>query len=187
MDLPIIVYIVLVVVLILIFIIFTKYNKLIRLQSRVKKAKANIEACLNKRFDLIPNLVECVKGYSKHEGSTLENIVSLRNQFKEQKKTNINEAGELNKELNNLLVVVEDYPELKANTQYLDLQKELSSVENDLERERKIYNDIVTEYNIAVEVVPDNIIASIFAFKKAELFQIEDDKKENINIDIDNK
>ena len=177
-----IVYIILIVLLILIFIIFAVYNKLIKLQNKVKKAKANIEIYLNKRFDLIPNIVECIKSYSKYESSTLEDIVRLRNNYNEQKNMSIKKAEQMNDKLNNYLAVFESYPELKANTQYLNLQDELSKIEKELERARQIYNEEVTEYNTSVEMVPNNIIASIFAFKKAELFQTDNHKKENINL-----
>ena len=162
----------------------TLYNKLIKHQNRVKEARANIEISLNKRFDLIPNIVECVKGYSKHESSTLENIVELRNTYNSEKNLSLTEANNMNDKLNKYLAVVENYPELKANTQYLDLQSQLREIEDDLEYSRRIYNDDVTRYNTLIETVPSNIVASIFAFRKAELFKIEEHKKENTKINI---
>lgn len=177
-----IIYIILTVILVIIFIIFAKYNKLIKLQNNVKKAKANIEIYLHKRFELIPNLVECVKSYSNYEGETLENIVSLRNSFNEQKDLSIKEAGKMNDSLNRYLAIVESYPELKANNQYMSLQNELKSIEDELEYARYKYNDEVTKYNTSIESVPTNIIASIFAFKKAELFKT--DNRENVKIKL---
>ena len=164
--------------------IFSKYNKLIKLLNRVKKAKANIEIYSNKRFDLIPNLVECVKGYSKYEVTTLEDIVALRNNYRGNSHMNIGQVSEMNDKLNQYLAIVENYPELKANTQYLDLQDELSKIEEELQRARQRYNDEVTEYNTVIETVPSNIIASIFAFKHAELFQIEEHKRDNVKINL---
>ena len=178
------IYIICLVLLIVIFIIFGKYNKLIKLLNRVKKAKANIEIYSNKRFDLIPNLVECVKGYSKYEGTTLEDIVALRNNYRGNSHMNIGQVSEMNDKLNQYLAVVENYPDLKANTQYLDLQNELSKIEEELQRARHKYNDEVTEYNTVIESVPSNIVASIFAFKHAELFQIEEHKRDNIKINL---
>lgn len=178
------VYVLLFVVLIIIFIIFRMYNKLIKLQNKVKKSRANIEISLNKRFDLIPNIVECVKGYSTHESTTLENIVELRNTYNTEKNLSLNEAGRINDKLNKYLAIVENYPNLKANTQYLDLQNQLRAIEDELAYARKIYNDEVTKYNTVIESVPSNIVASIFAFKKAELFQIEEHKRENKTIKI---
>lgn len=184
MEIMDIVYIVLTVILILIFIIFAKYNKLVKLQNSVKKAKANIEISLNKRFELIPNLVECVKSYSKYEGSTLESIVSLRNNFNDHKDLSIKEAGKMNDRLNKYLAIVENYPELKANTQYMSLQNELREIEDELEYARYKYNDEVTKYNTLIETVPTNIVASIFAFRKADLFQAESHKRENVKVDL---
>jgi len=184
MDIMNLVYVVLVILFIINLIIFIMYNKLVKLQNKVKKSKANIEIYLNKRFELLPNLVECVKGYSKYEGNTLEEIVTLRNNYNSQKNISIKDAGKINNELSRYLAVVENYPELKANTQYLSLQSELSRIENELESSRRIYNDDVTRYNTIIETVPSNIVASIFAFRKTDLFQIEEHKKENIKINM---
>ena len=179
-----IIYIILVVLLVVILIILFKYNQMIKLLNKVKKAKANIEIYLNKRFDLIPNLVETVKGYSNYEGNTLEEIVSLRNNYNSQKNFSLKEANQLNNELNKYLAIVENYPDLKANNQYMNLQSELRRIENELEQARRIYNDEVTRYNTAIETVPSNIIASIFAFRKTDLFQLEEHKKENIKVEL---
>ena len=179
-----IIYIILTIVLIIILVILSKYNQMIRLLNKVKKSSANIEIYLKKRFDLIPNLVECVKGYSKYEKDTLESIISLRNDYDNHQNLNIEEATKMNNQLNKYLAIVEKYPELKANEQYLDLQKQLNNIENELVYTRRTYNEEVTKYNTLIETVPSNIVASMFAFKKAELFQIEDDNKENVKIKL---
>ena len=179
-----IVYVILAVVLVVIIIILTIYNKLIKLKNNVKKAKANIEIYLNKRFDLIPNIVECVKSYSKYENETLESIVSLRSNYTEQKSINIKTAENMNNSLNKLLAIVENYPELKANANYMNLHNELRNIEDELEISRTKYNDVVTKYNTKVETIPSNLVASIFGFKKAELFKTEDSKKENIQVNL---
>lgn len=184
MDIENLIYISLMVILIVIIIIFITYNKLIKLLNKVKKAKANIEIYINKRFDLIPNLVECVKGYSNYEGTTLEDIVALRNNYNENRTSNINQVGKMNDRLNKYLAIVENYPDLKANQQYLDLQKKLSSIEDEIQYARHRYNDVVTKYNTAVESIPSNIVASIFAFKQASLFQVEEYKKENVKLEF---
>lgn len=178
------IYIILFVILIIIMIILVMYNKLVRLQNRVKKSQSNIEVCLNKRFDLIPNIVECVKGYSKYEESTLEGITSLRSNFNSQKNKSLKTASEMNTELNKYLAIVENYPDLKANSEYMSLQNKLSNIEDELQRIRHIYNDEVTRYNTVIESVPSNIVAAMFAFKQAELFQIEESKRENIKVKI---
>ena len=178
------IYIILIVIFIINLCIFGKYNKLIKLQNRIKKSQASIDIYSNKRFDLIPNLVECIKSYSKYESNTIENIVSLRSSYQQQKNMNIKDVEKMNNELNKYLAVVEAYPDLKANTQYMSLHGELKEVEDELERARHIYNDTVTDYNTLIESVPTNIIASIFAFKKAELFHVENEKKENVKIEL---
>lgn len=177
-------YIILVVILIINFVIFGMYNKLVKLQNRVKKESANIEIYLNKRFDLIPNLVEVVKGYSKHEGTTLENITALRSNYNNNTDLSMKQAEEMNSELNKFLAVVENYPDLKANTQYMSLQNELKQIEDQLGMARRRYNDVVTSYNTTIETVPSNIVASIFSFKKADLFEAEDSRKDNIKIEL---
>ena len=170
--------------LLIIIIMLSIYNKLIKLKNNVKKQKANIEIYLNKRFDLIPNIVECVKSYSKYENETLENVISLRNNYNEQKNMNIKAAENLNNSLNNLLALVENYPELKANSNYINLQNELRNIEEELEIARTRYNNVVTRYNTKIETIPNNLVASLFAFKKAELFKTEENKKNNIKLKL---
>lgn len=179
-----IIYIVLSVLLIVIIIILFKFNNLVKLYNRVKRSKSNIEIYLNKRFDLIPNLVECVKGYSKHEDETLENIVQLRSNYNNMKNMKIEDVNNLDNKLNKYLAVVESYPDLKANTEYLNLQQELKNTEDQLASARRVYNDEATRYNIATEVVPSNIVAKIFAFKKVDLFELESDKRENVKVNL---
>lgn len=177
-------WIILGVIIVLAIIIAIMYNSLVTLKQRTQNAWSQIDVQLQRRFDLIPNLVECVKGYSNHESNTLEEITSLRSVYKEQKNMSLKDAGIMNNQLNKYLAVVESYPELKANEQYLDLQKQLKEIEDQLGRARHIYNDVVTTYNTKIETVPSNIIASIFAFKQAELFQIDSEQKENIHLDF---
>lgn len=179
-----IIYIILLVLLIVIFIILAMYNKLIRLLNKVKKSEAGIDIYLNQRFDLIPNLVECVKGYSNHESSTLEEIVNLRNNYNKTSGLNIRQANEINNDLNKILAIAEAYPELKASEQYLNLQTNLAEIETKLEYARNNYNNDVTNYNIATESVPTNIIASMFNFKKKELFKIDNNRRENVKLEF---
>ncbi len=179
-----IIYIILAVLLVVILVILAMYNRLVRLHNRVKKAKANIEISLNKRFDLIPNIVECVKGYSKHESSTLKDIVELRSEYNKHENLNIHEAEKMNNSLTKYLAIIESYPNLKANTEYLSLQEKLSKIEDELAYARRYYNSEVTSYNTSIETVPSNIVASMFAFKKCDLFQIEADKKDNIKVKL---
>ena len=179
-----IIYVILGVLLIVIFIILGKYNQLIKLKNRVKQSASGIDIYLNQRFDLIPNLVECVKGYTKYEEETLEKIVELRSDYNKTNGLNIKQATQINNDLNKILAVAENYPELKASEQFLNLQKNLEKIESQLQAARRIYNNDVTNYNTKIESVPSNIVASMFAFKKAELFQIEEYKKDNIKVDL---
>lgn len=169
---------------IIILIVFGMYNSIVRMNNKVKQAKSGIDVYLNERFDLIPNLVECVKGYSKYEKEIFENIVNLRTQYMNNKKTNLKQAEELNNSINKIIAVAENYPELKASEQYLNLQKSLSKMESQLQAARRIYNNEVTNYNTKISTVPSNIIAGLFGFKEADLFTIEEYKKENVEIDL---
>ena len=176
--------IILIIVAILIIAIIKIYNKIIKLQNRVKSSESGIDIYLNQRFDLIPNLVECVKAYTKHEKELLENIVKQRAEYSQNK--DLKKASELNNNLNKIIAVVENYPELKASEQFLNLQNNLVKVESQLQAARRIYNMDVQKYNSTIQIVPNNIVASIFGFKEKDFFQIEEYKKENVKIDGDN-
>lgn len=176
--------IILVIVAVLIITIISKYNKIVRLQNRVKRSESGIDVYLNQRFDLIPNLVECVKGYTKHEKELLENIVNQRTAYVQNK--DLKKASELNNNLNRIIAVAENYPDLKASEQFLNLQNNLVKMESQLQAARRIYNTDVQRYNTTIQTVPNNIVAGIFGFKEKDFFQIEEYKKENIKIDGDN-
>lgn len=179
------VFILILIVIILILVLFGKYNQLVKLKNKVKQARSSIDVYLNQRFDLIPNLVECVKGYVKHEKEVLEEITNLRTDYSKSK--DLKKAENLNNNINKVIAVAENYPELKASEQFLSLQNNLSKIESQLQAARRIYNSEVTEYNTKISVVPNNIVASIFNFKEEELFKIEEFKKENINISFGDK
>ena len=176
--------IVLIIVAFLIILIIAKYNKIIKLQNRVKSSESGIDVYLNQRFDLIPNLVECVKGYTKHEKELLENIVQQRTTYSQNK--NLKKASELNNNLNRIIAVAENYPELKASEQFLNLQNNLIKMESQLQAARRIYNTDVQKYNSTIQTIPNNIVAGMFGFKEKDFFQIEEYKKENIKINRDN-
>ena len=155
-----------IIIAIVIISILLKYNKLIRLKNAVKQSQSGIDIYLNQRFDLIPNLVECVKGYTSHEKDVLENITKLRAQYIKNSR-NIKKAEELNNSLNGILTIAEGYPELKSSDQFLNLQKNLERIESQLQAARRIYNEDVTIYNTTIESIPTNLIAKIFSFKQA--------------------
>ncbi len=173
-----------IVLVIIILYIIRKYNILIKLKNKVKQSESSIDIYLNQRFDLIPNLIDCVKGYTSHESGVLENITKMRSEYLKDKNS-IEKAQNLNNSINNVLAVAEAYPELKADSQYLNLQKSLEKIENELISARNTYNYHVTAYNTKIEMIPTNLIASVFGMKKALLFQIEEYKKDNIRINGD--
>jgi len=168
------------------------YNKLVELRNRFKNAFAQIDVQLKRRYDLIPNLVEVAKGYMKHESSTLEAVIKARNialaasQTAAANPADANamkglmsaEAG-LGGALSRLMVVSEQYPDLKANTNMLQLTEELTSTENKVSFARQAYNDSVMGYNTTREVFPNVIFAGLFGFLPAELFKIEDPTERN--------
>jgi len=173
---------VLAVIMIVWFIV--EYNKFIKLLNKVEQSQSGIDVYLKQRFDLIPNLVETVKGYAKHEEKVLEEITKLRQSFNDNKNKDLKVSEELNNEFTKLLAVVEKYPDLKANEGFLKLQEQLAKIESQLQASRRIYNSDVTEYNIKVHSVPSNIIASLFAFKEKSLFEINESEKGNINVNL---
>lgn len=166
----------------IILIVLVQYNSITKLKMKVKQSKSGIDVYLQQRFDLIPNLVQVVKGYMNYEKETLQKIIELRTQYNETKDLKVSET--LNNQLNNIIAVAENYPELKASEQFLNLQKNLSKIESQLQAARRIYNNDVTKYNTKINSVPYNIIATIFGFEEEYLFQISEEKVKN-NIDIE--
>ena len=159
-----------------------EFNKIKTLQKKVFQSKATIDVYLTQRFDLIPNLIECVKGYAEHEKKVLSIIVEERNAYNENKSLEL--ANKINEHFNTLLALQEAYPDLKASEQFLNLQECLEKIESQLQAARRLYNGDVTLYNTAIETFPSNIFAMIFGFQKFDLFEIEEYKKENVNIDL---
>ncbi len=151
------------------------YNKLVKLTTLVDEAWSGIDVQLKKRYDLIPNLVETVKGYASHEKETFENVTKARNQAQNATTVEGQQAAEnqLNRALINLYAVAEQYPELKANENFLSLQNELSVIESDIEKSRRYYNGTTRDYNILIDQFPSNIIAGMANFKKAGFFEID--------------
>ncbi|MEE9270203.1 MAG: LemA family protein [Candidatus Krumholzibacteria bacterium] len=152
------------------------FNTLVRLRNRVKNAWSQIDVQLKRRHDLIPNLVETAKGYMSHERETLENITNARSRAMGASSMGDKSAaeGELGGALSKFMLVVENYPDLKANQNFLALQEELTSTENKIAFSRQSYNDSVLFFNNKTEVFPSNILANTFNFTKEEFFEIED-------------
>ncbi len=163
------------VLVILVLYVISTYNSLVRGRNKVKDQWSQIDVQLKRRVDLIPNLVETVKGYAKHEKSTFEDVVKARNAFASA--TTVAEEIEANNQitgaLNKLFALSESYPELKANENFLSLQADLKDCEEKISYARQFYNDTVLSYNNKVEVFPTNIIANIFGFKQSEFFKLD--------------
>jgi LemA protein len=177
-------------IIILLVIIFVAiYNNLIQLRQKVKNSWSQIDVQLQRRFDLIPNLVETVKGYTKHEDEIFTKVAELRTSWANA--SSVHEKAELDNQLSGalktIMAVSENYPDLKSSQNFLELQEELQNTENKISFSRQFYNDSVTIYNTKLEVVPSNIIASMFGFKPEELFKVEsDDVKKNVKVDFNN-
>ncbi len=164
---------------VILFIAVGLYNRLVALRQETRNAFADIEAQLKLRLDLVPNLVETVKGYAAHEKQVLENVTAARSRAMAGGGANERmeaEAG-LSRALINLMAVAENYPDLKANSNFADLQRELSDIENKIAAARRFFNNAVTEYNTALEQVPNNFIAAQFQFKAAEMFALNENEK----------
>ncbi len=161
------------------------YNGLVKLRNLVEEAFATMDVYLKKRYDLIPNLVETVKGYAAHEAGTLEKVVQARNMAASAGSMEDRIQGEnmLTGALKNLFALAEAYPDLKANTNFMDLQAQLQKVEEDIANSRKYYNATVREYNIKTEVFPYNIIAGLFKFSRKPLYEVtEEAERQNVKV-----
>lgn len=183
-------WIILGVIIVLAIIIAIMYNSLVTLKQRTQNAWSQIDVQLQRRFDLILNLVECVKGYMTHESETLENVTKLRTSWSEA--TTADEKmkldNELSSSLKSIMAVAESYPDLKANQNFISLQGELTDTENKISYSRQFYNDIVTRYNTKIQTVPSNIIAGIFGFKAQELYKIDtEEARKSVKVDFNNK
>ena len=180
-------WIALILVLVILLVIIFMYNGLVQSRNKVKNAWSQIDVQLQRRFDLIPNLVEAVKGYMLHENETLTKVTELRTSWANAQ--TVSEKADLDNQLSGalktIMAVSENYPDLKANQNFSELQEELRSTENKISYARQFYNDSVTIYNTKLEVVPTNIIASMFNFKPEELFKTDSEEaRRNVKVDF---
>lgn len=175
----IVIAIIVVLVLLILYVIGT-YNGLVSLRNKKDDQWSQIDVQLKRRADLIPNLVEIVKGYAKHESETLEKVIEARNTYMSAKtpEEEMKASGEITQALNKLLALSEAYPELKANQNFLGLQQDVSDTEDKISYARQFYNDSVLTYNNKVQMFPSNIIAGMFNFTKASFFEVSDSDKE---------
>lgn len=168
-----------------ILIIILLYNSLVRSKNEVENAFGGMDVQLKKRYDLIPNLVSTVKEYAKHEKELLENVTKLRAKVTDQPLTNDEKVAldnEISKGIGGIMVAVENYPDLKANENFVNLQRSLNEVESQISASRRAYNAAVTDYNNAVETFPKNIIAGMMGYRRREVFVIQEVERQNVDV-----
>jgi LemA protein len=175
-------WLIIVIVVIVVFLIYI-YNSLIRLRIRVKNAWAQIDVQLKRRFDLIPNLVDTVKGYMKHEKGVLEAVTKARTDLMKGSTAQKAEASnQITDALKSIFAVAESYPDLKANENFKHLQEELSGTESKIAYARQFFNDSVMGYNEAIQVFPKNVFARMFGFTKKDFFETKGKERENVKV-----
>lgn len=172
-------------VIILIIWVIGAYNGFVKLRNKVEEAFSTMDVYLKKRYDLIPNIVETVKGYAKHEAQTLQNVIEARNMAASATTTEGRVEGEnaLQSTLKSLFAIAEAYPDLKANQNFISLQAQLTEMEGEIANARKYYNAIVKTFNTKVEMFPSNIIAKIFNFTRKTLFVVDEEaQRQNVSV-----
>jgi len=169
-------YIILIIITLVIIVFIAIYNALVRRRTQTEEAWSDIEVQMKRRYDLIPNVVETVKGYAAHEKSVLENVTNARTRAMGAKHSDerLQAENALSSTLKTLFAVAENYPDLKANVNFLDLQRELADTENKLQSSRRFYNSVVRDYNIMLQTFPSAFVASLFGFAKKDFFGLED-------------
>lgn len=175
--------VILIIILLVAWVIGT-YNKLVQLRNKVKDQWSQVDIQLKKRFDLIPNIVETVKGYAKHEKETLNSVIEARNSALTAKTPNaeIDANNQLSGALTKLFALSEAYPELKADSNFRDLQENLKDIEDKIAYARQFYNDTVLEYKNAIETFPTVLIAGMLGFKQEQFFELADNEKQNVKV-----
>lgn len=162
--------------------LISMYNKLVKLKTLMQEGWSGIDVQLKKRYDLIPNLINTVKGFATHEKEVFENVAAMRSAGINAKTVQEQEQAEnqITQALGRLFAVAENYPDLKANTNFIELQRELSQIENDIQMSRRYYNGTVRENNILVESFPSNIVANLFTFSKGEFFELDNEQERTV-------
>ena len=179
-------YVILGVLAIIIIYGLITYNGLVKSNNYVKEAFSTMDIYLKKRWDLIPNLVEIVKGYANHEKETIEKIVTLRTNTYENmtidKKINVNE--QLTQDISKIMAISENYPDLKASQNFIELSRDLTKIEDEIANSRKYYNGTVRIFNNKIQMFPSNIIANLFGFHTANMFEANAEEKNNVKVDL---
>lgn len=180
------IYIIIAIIVLIVIYALALYNSFVKLNNKVKEAFSTMDVYLKKRWDLIPNIVEIVKGYAKHEKDTLKEVVELRNstydKMSDEEKIKTNE--QLSSGINKIMALAEAYPALKANENFKDLSKQLTKVEDDITNSRKYYNGVVRIYNNKVEMFPSNIFAGLFGYKSKAMFEASANERENVKVEL---
>ncbi len=176
--------IIIVVLVVIASFIISNYNGLVQARNKVRDQFSQIDVQLKKRADLIPNLVETVKGYTKHEEETLENVIKARNTYLSAGSVDdkVEASSEMSNAISKLFALAESYPDLKANTNFLDLQSQLKEIEDKIGYARQFYNDAVLMYNNKTEMFPSSIIASLFNFKAEKFFEAAEEDRKNVEV-----
>ncbi|MFC1655484.1 LemA family protein [Patescibacteria group bacterium] len=177
-------YVILAIVAVVALFAITVYNSLIVLKNKVDEGWSDIDTQLKRRYDLIPNMVETVKGYAKHESGTFEKVTQARSMAMQANTPEEKAKAEnmLTSTLKSLFAVAENYPELKANQNFMDLQATLREIEEHIQMSRRYYNGTVRDFNTKLQVFPNNIIAGMLGFKDRQFFEIEDDERKNVKV-----
>ena len=173
-----------VIVILLLLYVMSTYNSLVSSRNKVKDQWSQIDVVLKNRNDLIPNLVETVKGYAKHEKETLNEVIEARSKMASAStpEDEMKASGEVSKALGKLFALAESYPDLKANTNFLDLQNKLNEIEEKIRYARQFYNDSVLTYKNKLEMFPSNIVASMFKFKPESFFEATEEERKNVEV-----
>jgi len=181
-------YLLLIIAVLAIFVIAI-YNSLVRLRNKCKEAWSDIDTQLKRRYDLIPNLVETVKGYASHEKETFQKVTEARTAAMGAQSVHDKEVAEnmLTGALKSIFALAENYPDLKANQNFMNLQNTLTEIEEQIQLSRRYYNATVRDFNTKIEIFPNNIIAGPFGFTKREFFQAEEGEKKNVKVDFSDK
>ena len=180
------IYIVISVIVLIVIYVFFQYNSFVKWTNKAKEAFSTMDIYLKKRWDLVPNLVEVVKGYVEHERKVLEEIVKLRNPSyaKMSLSDKIDTNQQLSKELYKIMVIAENYPDLKASQNFSDLAHQLTIIEDEIANSRKYYNAVVRNLNTKIEMFPSNIVAKIFNFKVQKMFEANEDDRNNVKVEL---
>ena len=180
------IYIIIAIIVLILIYFGVTYNSFVKLNNTVKEAFSTMDVYLKKRWDLIPNIVETVKGYAKHEKSTLKEIIELRNSTYDNMSANekVDVNNKLSQGINKLMAIAEAYPDLKANENFKDLSQQLTKVEDDIANSRKYYNGAVRIFNDKVQMFPSNIVAGMLGFKEQKMFEASEFERENVHVKL---